>query len=98
MPLKMLLRSIIAPVHYVKSLPFTEMTGDAEALADTTARIEAQIAENAMSKAEARRGRRTTNASRSTTSSSTRSATQARPVLSLDQPLPTPSTYHRPPF
>lgn len=71
-------------------LAIYEMTGDAEALADTTARIEAQIAENAMSKAEARRGRRTTNASRSTTSSSTRSAAQARPRAISRPATPTP--------
>lgn len=40
-------------------LAIHELTGDAEALADTTARIEAQIAENAMAKAEGKRTRPT---------------------------------------
>lgn len=78
-------------------LAIYEMTGDAEALADTTARIEAQIAENAMSKAEARRGRRTTSTSRNTTNTSTRSAAQARPrAISRPAAPNTPRTIARP--
>lgn len=55
-------------------LAIHELTGDTEALADITARIEAQIADDALSKSSARRRPRATNATRST---STTRATKA---------------------
>lgn len=45
-------------------LAIYEATGDAEALADTTARIETQIAENAMAKAQSKRTGRTSTTAR----------------------------------
>lgn len=60
-------------------LAIHELTGDTEALADITARIEAQIADDALSKSSARRRPRTTNASRSTSTART-TKTVARPA------------------
>lgn len=59
-------------------LAIHELTGDMEALADTTARIEAQIAENAMAKARARRSPRANGARKASTASVARRNTNAR--------------------
>lgn len=65
------LESAYALDHSVSTLrqilAIHELTGDVEALADTTARIEAQIAEDAMEKARTRRSVRTRTASRPVT-------------------------------
>lgn len=58
-------------------LAIYEATGDAEALADTTARIEAQIAENALSKARQTRRPPRSTTTRSATARTTRSTAAA---------------------
>lgn len=59
-------------------LAIHEATGDTEALADVTARIEAQIAENAMTKTHAKRSRTSTSTRRPTAKRSAQSGTRTR--------------------
>lgn len=59
-------------------LAIHEATGDTEALADTTARIEAQIAENAMAKSHAKRSRTNTTVRRPVTKHNTTTSASTR--------------------
>lgn len=61
-------------------LAIHEATGDTEALADTTARIEAQIAESAMAKARPRRTTRTSVTTRKPTATAKRPTSAPRPA------------------
>lgn len=61
-----------------QTLAIHEATGDTEALADVTARIEAQIAENAMTKTHAKRSRTSTSTRRPTAKRSAQSGTRTR--------------------
>lgn len=73
-------------------LAIHETTGDIEALADITARIEAQIAENAVEKARGRRPARTTRANKPTVSLPKTTTSRTRTSTTTARRLPSGSS------